>query len=142
MKRLFMIFVLFVIVVGVSSYLFPGKNILAATTEEALKTFLVDYERAWNKQDIESLTNFYHDDAKIMTGRERKTITKAQYADVLPERFERVGSMKCSSLKIKIAENKAEVKIVIDYSRALKGVKFIFYMIRENGQWLIAKTEY
>ena len=56
-KRLFIIFVLFVIVVSMSSYVFSEENI-SATEEKTLKILLLDYEDAWNNQDWKSLMNF------------------------------------------------------------------------------------
>lgn len=119
-----------------------AKSEPISAEEKELKTFLADYEEAWNKEDVNAIMAFYHDNAKIMTGRNRSIVSRAKYTDIMPGKLKQAGSMKFGKPKIKITENRAKVKVTAELSRMSRDVRFCFYMVRENGRWLITKTEY
>lgn len=131
-------FVLFFIPGGIAI----SKDKPGPSDKESIKATLIDYENTWNKKDVDGVISFYHQDAKIMTGAQRKIVSREQYADIIPDRLDRVGSMKFSNPKIKISGDEAKVKVTTKFSRGLREVKFIFYMVRQNDRWLIIKTKY
>jgi len=140
-KRLFIIFVLFVIVVSMSSYVFSEENI-SATEEKTLKILLLDYEDAWNNQDWKSLMNFYHKDAKIMSGRGRLMVSKAKFTDAVQSKIKRYGSMKFCKPKIKISGDEAKVSATIIFAKRKRDVRYYYDMVRENDKWLIIKEKH
>ena len=141
MKRLFIIFVLFMTVVSMSSYVFSGENV-SAPGERILKIFLLDYEDAWNNKDWKSLMDFYHKDAKIMSGRGRLMVSKAKFTDAIKSKVERYGSMKFGKPKIKISGDEAKVSAIIIFSKRKRDVRYYYDMVRENDKWLIIKEEH
>ncbi|MBW2001766.1 MAG: nuclear transport factor 2 family protein, partial [Deltaproteobacteria bacterium] len=110
--------------------------------EKAIRAVLMEYQNAWNRQDPKGTIAFYHQNARIMTGARRNLVSRNQYIDILPQRFEQVASMTFGIPKIKITGDKARVKITSQFSRGLKEVQFIFSMVRQNIKWLIMKQEY
>ena len=110
--------------------------------EKAIKAVLMEYQKAWNKQDPRGVIAFYHQNAQIMTGAARKIVSTNQYVDIIPQRYEQFGSITFGVPKIKITGNKARVKVTSGFSRGLKKVKFVFSMVKQNSRWLVMKQEY
>ncbi len=140
-KLLLIVLILFVLFFVPGNAIF-SKDKSVSLEKEAVKSVLMDYENAWNRNNTDAVVTFYHQNAQIMTGARRKIVSREQYADTIPDRFEQFGSMTFSAPKIKITGDKAKVKVTTKLSRGIKEVKFIFYMIRQNDRWLIIKTEY
>ena len=55
--------------------------------EKALKSILLDFQEGVNTLDSKKIQNLIHDKASIMTGRDRKTLSKAEYIKILPKRL-------------------------------------------------------
>ena len=146
MKRLFIIFVLFGVMISLMGCVASDKGIIAkeepvSPEEREIKAFLADYKKAWDGKDVNTLVSFYHDDAKIMTGRKHKIVSKKQYANIIPDRFKQLGSVTFGAPKIKITGDKAKVKTTTRFSQGMKSW-LIFYMIQQNSRWLIIEQKY
>jgi len=111
-----------------------------SSNEEAIKTLLLRWETTWNKRDAQGNLALWHDDAKIMYGRERKIASKKEYADMLPKRMAGHPTIKLRAPKIDIKEDKAVVKVTIDFGRHQSATTF--YLVCENNKWFIMSLKY
>ncbi|MBW1856015.1 MAG: nuclear transport factor 2 family protein [Deltaproteobacteria bacterium] len=106
---------------------------------DSIKNTLSGYQKAWNKKDTQKVISYYHDGATIMTGRERKFVTKKEYEKIVPSKY-KYGKIKFHEPKITIKENAAEVSVKASFKK-LK-VKYEFLMVPKGEQWLIRVQEY
>lgn len=113
-----------------------------SSDEESIKELLMAFKDGWNQRDVAAVLEACHKDAQIMTGRERTIVSKEKYGGMLPERFERLGSMEFGVPKIRITGNKAEVEVTARYSRTEVEPRISLSMVRENSSWLIMRTSY
>jgi len=81
--------------------------------EVEIKALLVDMETKWKNLDKPGYLALMSDDAKIMYGRERKIVSKAEYAKLLPERMKELGPMKFGTPEINVTGDTATVKLSV-----------------------------
>jgi hypothetical protein len=111
------------------------------TPEEiAIKELLIAWETSWADHNIEKNLALWNDKAQIMTGQERRIVSKTEYAEILPERMKTYPNLKIRSPQIKVAGNKAEVKVNIKVG----GYKSseTWHLVKENDVWSIMSWEY
>jgi len=112
-----------------------------SSEEEAIKVGLVGLESAWNRHDLQGVLAVFHEKGKFMTGREKKIISKKEYADILPSRMLELPTMTIGTPKINIAGEKAVVNASVDFVK-FQNPSFIYHMVKENNKWLIMSWEY
>jgi hypothetical protein len=133
MKRNFSTAVLFLI-------LFVLLNPAIASEEEVLSR-LKDYENAYNTKNVEQVINLWSQDAKIMTGRDRKLVSRDDYRNMLPERMQSVPTMYFQSPRIEsIAESEATVtsNVKMPKSTAQMTIK----LVKAGGAWYLQSWQY
>ena len=111
-----------------------------STQEQALKGILLDFEDGVNTRDSKKIGNLIHEKASMMTGRERKILSRAEYIKVLPKRLAENPPIELGKPKITISGDKAEVKIYMacgDFNSLV-----VFNMNLENDKWYIQSWEY
>ena len=79
--------------------------------EQALKNVLLDFQDGVNTLDAVKIANLIHENASIMTGRDRKILSKAEYVKILPGRLAENPAISLGKPKMSVAGNQAEVKI-------------------------------
>lgn len=104
--------------------------------EKEIKALLIDYLDCRNNHDFDRLCALFHDDAKVKLGR-RPYVTKSQLRETWSEDFESWPTVEITNPEIKVAENKASVKVDIDAA----GIKLdgAYDLVKENDRWLILK---
>ena len=115
-----------------------------SAAEEGIRQSLLEFEKAWKSNDTEAVLALIDEGALVMTGAKPNvtTVTKAQYADILPGEIQQDPSFKFGPPTIGLSGDNAHavVKTVV-YVRG----KTFFYtinMAENNGRWLITKTHY
>ena len=108
--------------------------------EQALKSVLLDFEKAVSKKDFKQIENLFHERASIMIGRDRKILSKAEYIKILPERLADDPYMALGTPKMKISGDKAEIRIYM--TREENNFLIIFNMKLENDKWQILSWDY
>lgn len=103
--------------------------------EQALKKVLLDFQDGVNTKDSKKIADLIHDKAAIMTGRERKILTKADYLKILPKRLAENPSIALGKPKMSIDGDTAEVKIYI--SRGDLNVLVVYDLKLYGHQWYI-----
>jgi len=112
-----------------------------SSEEEAIKVVLVGFENAWNRHDLQGVLAAFHEKGKFMTGREKKIVSKKEYADILPLRMLELPTITIGIPKIDIAGEKAAVNASVDFVK-FQNPSFIYHMVKENNKWLIMSWEY
>ena len=110
--------------------------------EEAIKAILKDYENAWNKKDTDGVVAFYHQKARIMTGKNRNLVSRKHYRKILPDRFKTAKSLYFGVPRMKIVGDKAKVKVKMKATGSDMVMVITLSMVRQNGKWLIVKLRY
>jgi hypothetical protein len=108
--------------------------------EQALKSILLDFQDGVNTRDSMKIGNLIHEKASIMTGRERKILSRAEYIKVLPKRLADNPPIALGKPKMKISGDKAEVKIYM--ARGDFNSLVVFNMKLENNKWYIQSWKY
>jgi len=108
--------------------------------EQALKSVLLDFQDGVNTLDSKKVENLIHEKASIMTGRERKTLSKKEYINILPERLAENPPIALGIPKMKVSGDKAEVKIYM--TRGNYNSLVVFNMKFENNKWYIQGWKY
>ncbi|MGD2188142.1 MAG: nuclear transport factor 2 family protein [Desulfobacterales bacterium] len=110
----------------------PDEEAVAAVVQEAQET--------WNNGNIKGWMALWHEDAKIMYGRERSIATKAEYEKIISERMAAHPTYKFSKPKITLSGDEATVKT----SMMMRGrSSFItFNLIKQGSQWLLLSWKY
>ena len=103
-----------------------------STQEQALKGILLDFEDGVNIRDSKKIGNLIHEKASMMTGRERKILSRAEYIKVLPKRLAENPPIALGKPKITISGDKAEVKIYM--ARGDFNSLVVFNMKLENNE--------
>lgn len=103
-----------------------------STQEQALKSILLDFEDGVNTRDSKKIGNLIHEKASMMTGRERKILSRAEYIKVLPKRLAENPPIALGKPKITISGDKAEVKIYM--ARGDFNSLVVFNMKLENNK--------
>ena len=111
-----------------------------STQEQALKSILLDFEDGVNTRDSKKIGNLIHKKASMMTGRERKILSRAEYIKVLPKRLAENPPIALGKPKITISGDKAEVKIYM--ARGDFNSLVVFNMKLENNKWYIQGWKY
>ena len=108
--------------------------------EQALKRLLLDFQDGVNTLDSRKVGNLIHEKASIMIGRDRKTLSRAEYIKILPERLAENPSISLGTPKMSVSGEKAEVKIYMtrgDYNGLI-----VFNMKLDNNRWYIQSWNY
>ena len=111
-----------------------------SSQEQALKNILLAFQDGVNTRDSDKIGNLIHEKAAIMTGRDRKIISKAEYIKTLPQRLAENPPVSLGKPKMAVSRDKAEVKIYVtrgDY----KGL-IVFNMTFDNNKWTIQSWKY
>ena len=103
--------------------------------EQALKRVLLDFQDGVNTKDSKKVADLIHDKAAIMTGRDRKILSKADYLKILPKRLAENPSISLGKPKMSLDGDKAEVKIYM--TRGELNVLVVYDMKLEGHQWYI-----
>lgn len=108
--------------------------------EQALKNILLEFQDGVNTQDSDKIENLIHKKAAIMTGRDRKILSRAEYIKILPQRLAENPPVLLGKPEMAVSRDKAEVKIYMtrgDY----KGL-IVFNMTFDNNKWYIQSWKY
>ena len=108
--------------------------------EQALKDVLLDFQDGVNTLDSMKVGNLIHEKASIMTGRDRKILSRAEYVKILPQRLAENPSIQLGKPKMTVTGDKAEAKIYMtrgDYNSLV-----VFNMKLEDSKWSIKSWEY
>lgn len=119
-------------------------------TEANIKEFLVLTEKAWNERNLVGVLAAYHDNASIMSGKERGIFSKKEYADRLEGKVSGVtglknsGSIKYGAPKIRInKDGTAEVNMSIAmYQYQEVSLQGKILLVPSGNSWLIMKRTY
>jgi hypothetical protein len=111
-----------------------------SSEEEAIKMSLLAFESAWNKHDRQGVLILLHENAQLMTGREKSMVSKKEYVSMLPKRMTDFPTTKLYEPTTSVAGDKASVKLRVDMGQYQN--QFTFHMIRENNKWFIMRWEY
>ena len=108
--------------------------------EQALKSFLLDFQDGVNTLDAKKIETLIHPKASLMTGRERKTLSKEEYVKILPKRLAGNPSIALGKPKMTVSGDKAEVKIYM--TRGNYNGLVVYNMILEDNKWYIQGWKY
>jgi hypothetical protein len=108
--------------------------------EQALKSVLLEFQEGVLKKDAKKIENLIHEKASIMIGRDRKVLSKAAYAEILPQRLAENSSIALGKPKMTVFGDKAEIKIFM--TRGDDNILMIFNMKLENNRWYILSWDY
>ena len=108
--------------------------------EQALKSILLDFQDGVNTLDSKKIESLIHPKASLMTGRERKTLSKAEYVKILPKRLAGNPSVALGKPKMTVSGDKAEVKIYM--TRGNYNGLVVYNMILEDNKWYIQGWKY
>ena len=110
------------------------------TQEQALKSILLNFQDGVNTLDSKKIENLIHEKAAIMTGRDRKILSKPEYIKILPKRLAENPSIALGKPKMTVSGGKAEVKIYM--TRGDYNALVVFNMKMENNKWYIQSWKY
>ncbi len=136
----------FVFIISISVMLSCGQNEPLADyepktpQEQALKNTLLAFQEGVNTKNSRKIENLIHENAAVMTGRERKILSKPEYAKILPKRLAENPPVALGKPKMTVDGDKAEVKIYMtrgDYNGLV-----VFNMKMENDRWYILSWKY
>jgi transcriptional regulator with PAS, ATPase and Fis domain len=108
--------------------------------EQALKSILLDFQDGVNTLDAKKIETLIHPKASLMTGRERKTLSKEEYVKILPKRLAGNPSIALGKPKMTVSGDKAEVKIYM--TRGNYNGLVVYNMILEDNKWYIQGWKY
>ena len=108
--------------------------------EQALKTVLLDLQDGVNTRDSKKIENLIHEDASIMTSRDRKILSKAEYIKILPKRLADNSPIALGKPKMAISDDSAEVKIYM--TRGNYNGLVVYNMRLEDNKWYIQSWKY
>ena len=108
--------------------------------EQALKSVLLDFQDGVNTQDSDKIGNLIHENALIMTGRERKILSRAEYIKILPLRLKEYPPIALGKPKMSVSGDKAEVKIYM--TRGEYNGLIVYNMKLDNNKWYIQSWKY
>ena len=141
---------LIVLLMVLISGLFLGCAMLrdfkpASPDEASIKNFFVSMENAWNNKDVAGALSMYDDNAKIMTGKERRIISKEAYAESLKD-TKSLSAIKYGLPRIKVNQDRTKAKVDIDIMFYYQGHDVVlqaeFSLVRSGSDWLIMKRTY
>ena len=127
---------IFVCVFGFSTHTKAGD---VSADEKSINQTLQDYEKAWDNKDVGGVIALYHDNAAIMTGNDKKMVSKKQYEEILLKKWEN-GKIKLGIPKITVMGAKAKVNVKASFKSF--NANFTYHMVHQNNLWLIMGLEY
>ena len=101
---------------------------------------MLEFQNGVNTLDSKKVENLIHEKASIMTGRDRKILSKAEYIKILPKRLAENPSIALGKPKMTVSGDKAEVKIYM--ARGDFNALVVFNMKLENNKWYIQGWKY
>ena len=108
--------------------------------EKELKKVLLIFQSGANAKDPAKIADLLHAEASLMTGRDRKIISKAEYVSILPKRLAENPPLFLGKPKIKISGDEAEVKVYMRRGNAR--ILMIYQMCFDNDKWYIKSWKY
>ena len=144
--RIKMVFRHFVIIIALTALLSCGQNEPIANyepkspQEQALKRILLDFQDGVNAQDPKKIADLINENASIMTGRDRKILSKAAYVKILPKRLAENPPIALGKPKMTVSGDEAVVKIYM--TRGDYNALVVFNMKLENMKWYIQSWKY
>jgi len=111
-----------------------------SSQEKALKSILLDFQDGVNTQDAKKIESLIHPKASLLTGRERKTLSKEKYVKILSKRLAGNPSIALGKPKMAVSGDKAEVKIYM--TRGNYNGLVVYNMILEDNKWYIQGWKY
>ena len=108
--------------------------------EQALKNILLYFQDGVNSMDSKKIENLIHEKASIMTGRDRKILSRAEYIKILPKRLVENPSIALGKPKMTVSDDRAEVKIYM--ARGDFNTLVVFNMKLEDNKWYIQSWKY
>jgi len=108
--------------------------------EQALKSIFLDFQDGVNTRNSKKIENLIHEKASLMTGRDRKILSKAEYIKILPGRLAGNSSISLGIPKMTVAGDKAEVRIYL--TRGNYNGLIVYNMKLEKNRWYIQSWKY
>ncbi len=148
MKRLLICIILISIILIVLGCATTQKHKATGLEEEAIINQILIFQKSFDKEHAHSSLDLFSDDARIMVGRERKILSKQEYAEHILNRIKKNIQLDITYVgvpKIKIDGNTAIVKIAMVFSDADMNavvINFILDFVKQNGKWLIKNSQY
>ena len=139
--RIRMLFRYLVFTMALTTLLSCGQNEPIAnyepksTHEQALKNILLDFQDGVNTRNSNKIANLIHENAAIMTGRDRKILPKSAYVKILPKRLAENPPIALGKPKMTVYTDTAEVKIYM--TRGDYNALVVFNMKLEDNKWYI-----
>ena len=106
--------------------------------EQALKSIFLDFQDGVNTRNSKKIENLIHEKASLMTGRDRKILSKAEYIKILPGRLAGNSSISLGIPKMTVAGDKAEVRIYL--TRGNYNGLIVYNMKMENNKGFYKST--
>ena len=115
-----------------------------STAESQITKCLIDYEEAFNREDVAGCMSHFHENAQLQTSAAGTMGSKKNYPDRLEQRWGFGGRIQFSIPDITINGEQAVVKIRSDWEwREGSGYDEIEYnMVHVGDRWLIIKSKY
>jgi len=110
--------------------------------EEAIVNQLNIFRKAFNKEDVSTFLDLFSEDAKIMTGKERRVISKQRYAGYISNKMTELYINHMGMPKIKIDGNTANVKVTIVISGTSVYHNLTFVQDENSDKWLIGDSKH
>ena len=108
--------------------------------EQALKNILLEFQDGVNDRNYDKIRHLIHEEALLITGRDRKSASKAEYIKTLPKRLAENPPIALGKPKIKVLDDIAEVKIYMTCGN-YNGL-VVFNMKQDNNTWYIQSWRY
>lgn len=108
--------------------------------EQEIMASLIHFQDAWNSKDEAGVLSFFHEDVKVMYGRERTVASKQEYAQLLPDRMKRTPTLNFKAPNINVAGDKAVVKVSASIQNRF--TDFTMHMVRQNNKWYLMNWTY
>jgi murein L,D-transpeptidase YafK len=129
-----------IVLLAIAGCVTSEKQVKSESPDEiAIRELVQSFEEAWNAGDKDKYLSFWHEQGKIKVGRERKVMSKSEYAKLLPDRMQN-NPLTLSNPKIKVKGDKATAKMKLDTGG--NSFPFSLNLVRENDQWLVMENVY
>lgn len=111
-----------------------------SSDEEAIVALLKKNQETWNNGDANSWMTLWHENAKIMYGRERTIATKNEYQKIIKDRMAAQPSIKFGDPKITVSGNEAVAKTLMQLGS--RSSPMTFTLLKQNERWLFTSWKY
>ena len=111
-----------------------------SSQEQALKSVLPAFQDGLLNKVCKKVENLILEKAAIMIGHDRKILSKAAYAGILPQRLADNSQIALGQPRMTVSGEKADIKIYM--SRGGGSFLMNFPMTLENNQWYILSWVY